>query len=47
MTWQSGSGILKAGLVENDLAVEVGDVVRYIDLAHPNDVLTVQITRER
>ena len=34
-----------AGLVENDLAVEVGDVVRYIDLAHPNDVLTVQITR--
>ena len=34
-----------AGLVENDLAVEVGDVVRYIDLSHPNDVLTVQITR--
>lgn len=34
-----------AGLVENDLAIEVGDVARYIDLAHPNDVMTVQIVR--
>ncbi len=29
---------------EDDLEVEVGSVVRYVDLAHPNDVLTVQIT---
>lgn len=30
---------------EDELEVEVGDVVRYVDLAHPNDVLTVQITQ--
>lgn len=30
---------------EDDLEIEVGDVVRYVDLAHPNDVLTIQITR--
>jgi len=30
---------------EDDLEVEVGDVVRYIDIARPKDVLTVQITR--
>lgn len=30
---------------EDDLEIEVGDVVRYVDLAHPNDVLTVQITK--
>lgn len=30
---------------DGDLASEVGDVVRYIDLSLPNDVLTVQITR--
>ena len=30
---------------EDDLEIEVGDVVRYVDLALPNDVLTVQITR--
>ncbi len=30
---------------EDDLEIEVGDVVRYIDLARPNDVMTVQITR--
>ncbi|MGC9128945.1 MAG: hypothetical protein ACP5GA_09485, partial [Acidithiobacillus sp.] len=30
---------------EDDLEIEVGDVIRYIDLAHPNDVITVQITR--
>ena len=29
---------------EDDLEIEVGDVVRYVDLAHPNDMLTVQIT---
>lgn len=34
-----------ADLVENDLTIEVGDVVRYTDLAHPNDVITVQIVR--
>lgn len=30
---------------EDDLEIEVGDVVRYIDLARPNDVMTVQIAR--
>lgn len=30
---------------EDDLEIEVGDVVRYVDLAHPNDLLTVQITQ--
>lgn len=30
---------------EDDLEIEVGDVVRYVELARPNDVLTVQITR--
>ncbi|MDN3987024.1 DUF4011 domain-containing protein [Zwartia vadi] len=30
---------------EDDLEIEVGDVVRYADLAQPNDVLTVQITQ--
>ncbi len=30
---------------DDDLEIEVGDVVRYIDLANPKDVLTVQITR--
>ena len=34
-----------AGLVENELAIEVGDVARYIDIAYPNDVMTVQIVR--
>ena len=29
---------------EDDLAVEVGDLVRYVDMAKPNDILTVQIT---
>jgi transcription elongation GreA/GreB family factor len=29
---------------EDDLEIEVGDVVRYVDLNHPNDILTVQIT---
>ena len=29
----------------HDLEVETGDVVRYVDLARPSDVLTVQITR--
>jgi transcription elongation GreA/GreB family factor len=29
---------------EDDLEIEVGDVVRYVDLGNPNDVLTVQIT---
>ncbi|MDE1892571.1 MAG: DUF4011 domain-containing protein [Betaproteobacteria bacterium] len=29
---------------EDDLEVAVGDVVRYVDLSKPNDVLTVQIT---
>jgi transcription elongation GreA/GreB family factor/very-short-patch-repair endonuclease len=29
---------------EDDLEVEVGDVVRYVDLVKPSDVLTVQIT---
>src|SRR5690606_4482884 len=29
---------------EESLEIEVGDVVRYVDLANPNDVLTVQIT---
>ena len=32
---------------EDDLEIEVGDVVRYIDLARPNDVMTVQITRSK
>lgn len=32
---------------EDDLEVEVGDVVRYVDLARPTDMLTVQITRGR
>ena len=30
---------------QDDLEIEAGDVVRYVDLAHPNDVLTVQITK--
>ena len=30
---------------EDDLEIEVGDVIRYVDLAQPNDVLTVQITQ--
>ena len=30
---------------EDDLEVEVGDVVRYVDLANPNDMLTIQITQ--
>lgn len=30
---------------EDDLEIEVGDMVRYVDLAHPGDVLTVQITK--
>lgn len=29
---------------EDDLEVEVGDVVRYADMANPRDILTVQIT---
>jgi transcription elongation GreA/GreB family factor len=29
---------------EDDCEIEVGDVIRYVDLAKPNDVLTVQIT---
>lgn len=29
---------------EDDLEIEVGDVIRYVDLAKPTDVLTVQIT---
>jgi transcription elongation GreA/GreB family factor len=29
---------------EDDLEIEVGDVIRYVDLAKSNDVLTVQIT---
>ena len=29
---------------EDDLEIEVGDVVRYVDLAKSNDILTVQIT---
>lgn len=29
---------------EDDLEIEVGDVIRYVDLAKPSDVLTVQIT---
>jgi transcription elongation GreA/GreB family factor len=29
---------------EDDLEIEVGDVIRYVDIAKPNDVLTVQIT---
>jgi transcription elongation GreA/GreB family factor len=29
---------------EDDLEIEVGDVIRYVDLASPNDLLTVQIT---
>ena len=28
----------------DDLEIEVGDVIRYVDLAKLNDVLTVQIT---
>jgi len=31
--------------IEDALEVDGGDVVRYIDLAHPSDVLTVQITK--
>ena len=30
---------------EDDLEIEVGDVIRYVDLTQPNDVLTVQITK--
>ena len=30
---------------EDDIEVELDDVVRYVDLAQPNDVLTVQITQ--
>lgn len=29
---------------EDDLEIEIGDVVRYVDLAKSNDILTVQIT---
>jgi transcription elongation GreA/GreB family factor/very-short-patch-repair endonuclease len=32
---------------EDDLEIEVGDVIRYVDLAKPSDVLTVQITDEK
>lgn len=30
---------------EDDIEIEVGDLVRYVDLANPNDLLTVQINR--
>jgi len=30
---------------EDDLEIEVGDVVRYVELTRPNDVMTIQITR--
>jgi transcription elongation GreA/GreB family factor len=29
---------------DDDLEIEVGDLIRYVDLANPNDILTVQIT---
>lgn len=29
---------------EDDLEIDVGDVIRYVDVSKPNDVLTVQIT---
>jgi len=29
---------------EDDLEVEIGDVIRYVDLANPSDILTVQVT---
>jgi len=29
---------------EDDLEIEVGDVIRYVDLAKPNDILSVQLT---
>ena len=29
---------------DDDMEIEVGDVIRYVDLANPKDVLTVQIT---
>ena len=32
---------------EDDLEVEVGDVVRYVDISKPGDVITVQITAKR
>lgn len=36
---------VRALMYPDDLEIEVGDVVRYVDLAHPNDLLTVQITQ--
>lgn len=32
---------------DDDLEIEVGDVVRYVELSKPNDVLSVQITGEK
>ena len=32
---------------EDDVEIEVGDVIRYVDLAKPSDVLTVQITHDK
>lgn len=33
--------------IVEDLEVEVGDMIRYVDLAMPNDVLTVQISNRK
>lgn len=33
--------------IEDELEIEVGDVIRYLDLARPSDVLTVQIVRSK
>jgi transcription elongation GreA/GreB family factor/very-short-patch-repair endonuclease len=45
----SGREAVSSALIEteDDLEIEVGDVIRYVDLASPKDVLTVQITHEK
>ena len=32
---------------KDDLEIDVGDLIRYVDLTKPNDILTVQITSEK
>jgi very-short-patch-repair endonuclease len=41
--------VVQAALIESedDVEVEVGDVVRYVDISKPGDVITVQITSKR
>ncbi|QQS16445.1 MAG: GreA/GreB family elongation factor [Neisseriales bacterium] len=37
----------KSTSTKTELTVEVGDVIHYIDLANPEDILTIQITNTK